>query len=234
MCGRLALQHGGAEISDRFNARQLVLQLEPRFNVAPAQQIAVVAVNRDGERELGLMKWGLVPRWAKDPAIGNRLINARAETVAEKPAFRQAFQRRRCLIPADGFYEWRKLDGEGRKKQPYFIRRKDGGLFALAGLWERWQPEGEGEPLRTCVVITTTPNELMAPLHDRMPVILSREAEDIWLDGRAPLELLPSLLVPCPDQELEAYPVSTRVNRPGYDDPDCIEPLPEEAPGAAG
>jgi putative SOS response-associated peptidase YedK len=168
---------------------------------------------------LALLRWGLIPPWATDPGIGNRLLNARAETVADKPSFRSAFRQRRCLIPASGFYEWQQA---GRRKQPYFIRPRDGRLFALAGLWERWQgPDGTVE---TCAVLTTGANELMRPLHERMPVILGPESDGLWLDPLTPADALRGLLVPYPAERMEACPVGPRVADPRHEGPRCLEP----------
>lgn len=170
------------------------------------------------------MRWGLVPSWARDISLGSRMINARSETAAEKPAFRSAFKKRRCLVLADGFYEWKKTDSG---KQPFYIRVR-GGLYAMAGLWERWQPsEGENrESIETCTILTTQANNALAGLHDRMPVILDTTDFRRWLDpnGTRAEPLLP-LLKPCPDDWITFWPVSTRVNRPAHDQPDCIEPL---------
>jgi putative SOS response-associated peptidase YedK len=222
MCGRYTLRTTPAKLKQLFK-----LLTEPtlfsRYNIAPSQPILAVR-QRDGRREAVMLKWGLVPAWAKDPAIGNRMINARAETLADKPAFRQAFQSRRCLIPADGFYEWKKLDA--KHKQPMLIRRRDGEPTTLAGLWERWEKAGE-EPLETCTIITTTANAVTRPIHDRMPVVLEPKDFDDWLDPATPRETLEGLLRPLPDDRLEAYPVSERVNSPAEDDPVCIERVPE-------
>ncbi len=172
-------------------------------------------------RELALARWGLVPFWAKDLAIGNRMINARGETVAGKPAFRAAFRKRRCLVPADGFFEWQKTaDG----KQPWYIRDAGGEPMALAGLWELWDPPDGGEPLASCTIITTGANEFMRPLHDRMPVILDAPAREAWLAPDATPEQLEPLLVPAPDGILEAWPVSRRVNSPFNEDSSLVEP----------
>jgi putative SOS response-associated peptidase YedK len=196
-------------------------ELPFRYNIAPTQEVAAVRMEPDsGQRELGLLHWGLIPSWAKDKKIASKLINARAETVAEKPSFRSAFTKRRCLILADGFYEWQKL--EGGKKQPHYIHRQDDMPFAFAGLWESWN--GEGEAVESCTIITTSANEVMQPLHDRMPVILSGKDYDLWLDpafkDKAALQ---ELLKPCPVDWLEAYPVSTRVNSPKHDEAACLE-----------
>ncbi|MCH7813503.1 MAG: SOS response-associated peptidase, partial [Planctomycetes bacterium] len=173
-------------------------------------------------RRLELLRWGLIPSWAKDPAIGARMINARSETAAEKPSFRAAFRRRRCLLPADGFYEWQR---SGRVKQPYYIRLKHGPPFALAGLWEQWHSP-DGSLVETCTILTTEPNELVKPLHNRMPVLLTPDVFDLWLDPAMtdPARIQP-LLRPCPPEQMIAQPVTTHVNSPRNDDPACIQPL---------
>ncbi len=217
MCGRFTLHHDAAEIAERFAAEVEPL-LEPRYNIAPTQP--VVAVLQEEARSIQRLRWGLVPSWAKDPGIGSRLINARVETIAEKPSFRTALARRRCLIPADGFYEWREADTpEEGGRTPMHIRRRDGGLFAFAGLWEEWHAP-DGAPLRTCTIITGTPNPLMAPIHDRMPMILRREDEDEWLEpGSRDTQSLLSLLAPYPAADMEAFAVPRQVNSPAVDTP---------------
>jgi putative SOS response-associated peptidase YedK len=224
MCGRFTLAVPAAEIADLFEV-DARLNLRPRYNIAPTQQAPVVRAKKDEGRELALLRWGLIPAWAKDPAIGNRMINARAESVAEKPAFRAAFKARRCLVPADGFYEWQKA---GKGKQPFYIRRKDKQPFAFAGLYERWQNRAEGEILDTFTIITTEPNVLMAPIHNRMPVIIPEDDYDRWLDPEETGD--PDLLVPYPEEELTAYPISTWVNSPAHDDARCIEPVSAPSP----
>lgn len=220
MCGRFTLTQPAQAVAERFGVQLMLFKPSPRYNIAPSQPVAVVVQN--GERRLEVCQWGLVPFWAKDPEIGNRLINARAETLAEKPAFKYSLTRRRCLIPADGFYEWRK---EGNRRVPVYIRRRDGGLFAFAGLWDEWQSP-DGSPLRTCTIITTEPNALIATIHNRMPAILKPEHEALWLDPslKDPTQLL-RMLQAYPEAELEAYPVPPRVNNPNSDDPLCIQPL---------
>ena len=196
------------------------LSVAPRYNIAPSQPVLAVRTSpAAGRREFAMPRWGLVPAWARDATIGNRLINARAETVSEKPAFRRAFRERRCLIPADGFYEWKK---EGAGKRPFYVRRRDGAPFAFAGIWERWEGTG-GEAVETCAILTTEPNELLAPLHDRMPLIVPPEEYGRWLDPslRAPERLAP-LLRPFPSAALEAFPVGREVNNPRADDPSLI------------
>jgi putative SOS response-associated peptidase YedK len=222
MCGRFTLTVSGRVLARLFDVPE-VAELTPRYNIAPTQQVLIArATEGGGGRELVPARWGLIPFWAKDEKIGARMINARAESVSSKPAFRAAVKHRRCLIPADGFYEWRKT---GSGKQPYLIRFADRRPFAFAGLWERWHPD-DGEPVDSCTIITTSPNELVAELHDRMPVILSPDGHGEWLtaDWIAD-DRLNALLVPHAPDQMEAYPVSTRVNRPINDDPGCIEPL---------
>jgi putative SOS response-associated peptidase YedK len=175
----------------------------------------------DTGRVLTRLRWGLIPSWASDPAIANKLLNARSETVAEKPSFRSAFKHRRCLIPASGFYEWQKL-GAGRK-QPYFIRPRDGGLFALAGLWERWN-DPRGETVETCTILTTTANEVMRPLHERMPVIVGADADALWLDPHASADALRALFVPYTSEGMEAVPVGPWVSNARNEGPRCLEP----------
>jgi len=271
MCGRYTLTDPGDELIRHFQLSGLPAEYTPRYNIAPTQPVLAV-IDADGRRA-GMLRWGLIPGWAKDPAIGNRMINARAETLVEKPAFRSAFRRRRCLIPADGFYEWKTVSG---RKQPYRIVRKDGGVFAFAGLWESWRPPGgadaagraqaadpadaadgagaagpagaaggrtgvsasdgagdagrDGPVIYTCTIITTDANETLQPIHHRMPVILSPEDYDLWLDRDIDdPEVLRPLLRPSPAGELRAYPVSTYVNNPRNEGPDCIAPLEETA-----
>lgn len=192
--------------------------LAPRYNIAPTQPVAVIP---NGEtRKLELFRWGLIPSWAKDPKIGNSLINARAETVAEKPAFRAAFKRRRCLILADGFYEWKT---EGKKKTPQYIQLSGGKPFAFAGLWEVWHAP-DGSPLSTCTIITTEPNKLMAEIHDRMPVILPPSAYAAWLTpGELPAAKALALLKPFDARRMTVRAVSTKVNNPKFDAPECIQ-----------
>jgi putative SOS response-associated peptidase YedK len=228
------MHHDAGQVALRFDVQESEFAPTARYNVAPQQTVGVVRradAGKGGERFLDGYRWGLVPFWAKEPGIGNKMINARAETLAEKPSFRNALTRRRCLIPADGFYEWDKLGGT---RQPSHFRRRDGGLFAFAGLWEEWRDPAAGDdapPLRTCTIITTTPNETVGRVHDRMPVILLPEDEAFWLDAevRRPDDLLP-LLAPYPDELMDAYPVSRRVNSPAADDSDLLAPLSGAAP----
>ena len=218
MCGRFALIVDAAVLADVFDVDP-PRDLRPRFNIAPTQNVPIVRAGREQARELAEARWGLVPSWAKDEKIGARMINARGETVAEKPSFRSAVKSRRCLIPASGFYEWITTDSG---KQPHFIHFSDARLFAFAGLWERWQKGASGS-LETCTIITTDPNPLMADLHNRMPVILNAATWSEWL-APAPLspERLHDLFLPYPAEGMEAYPVSTHVNKPVNDDSECI------------
>jgi putative SOS response-associated peptidase YedK len=221
MCGRFAQKSPAKKITKKFKVEE-VPPLVERYNVAPTQTVLAVREASDG-REATFLKWGLVPRWAKDPSIGNKLINARAETVTEKPSFREAFTRRRCLVPMEGFYEWAR---RGDRKRPFYFHMRDGEPFAVAGLWESW--EGGGELLETCTLLTTSANELLAGYHDRMPVILRSEDYDLWLDAgvRSAERLLP-LLRPYPREEMTAYAVSLMVNSPSNDTPRCVEPARE-------
>ena len=222
MCGRFALVATGEEVAEHYQLSEVPFVV-PRYNVAPTQPVAAVRLGRDGAREFTFFQWGLIPSWAKDPSIGSRMINARAETAAEKPAFRAAFKRRRCLLPATGFYEWRKT---GSRKQPMYIREADSGLVSLAGLWEIW-PSADGGELETCTILTTTPNSLMEPIHDRMPVILDPLDYDLWLSPETPANQLNHLLRPFEARRLFAYPVSTAVNKPQNDTPELIVPIEE-------
>ena len=222
MCGRFTLRTPAGEIALLFQVTVPVLP--PRFNIAPSQPLAPVRLNVDeGSRELVMLRWGLVPFWADDATDGYKMINARAETVAKKPAFRKAFVHRRCLIAADGFYEWQKRGG---RKQPYLLRRKDGHPFAFAGLWEHW--EGQGEVIESCTIVVTEANQLLKPIHDRMPVILHSPDYASWLDPECrDREKLQRLLQPFPSSELEALPVSSLVNNPRNDVAECVKPLEE-------
>ncbi len=221
MCGRFTLTVDPAELQDNFTGYTFPIQFAPRFNIAPTQP--VLAIPNDGQRRGDFFVWGLIPSWAKDPTMGSRLINARAETLGEKPSFRAAYKYRRCLIPADGFYEWKAVPGQ-KTKIPYFIHLKSRQPFAFAGLWEEWHSP-DGSQIRSCTIITTEPNELMATLHNRMPVILPPAAYAEWLDTaiRTP-ESMGTLLRPYPADEMAAYPVSTLVNSPQNDRAELIVP----------
>ena len=233
MCGRFVLASPPDEIAAYFAAEPPADPLEPRFNVAPTMD--VYAVYEDGsERRLDAFYWGLVPGFAKDLKIGARLINARSETVATNNSFKNAFERRRCIVPADGFYEWQKIAGQ-RAKQPYFVHRGDGEPLALAGLWSEWRGTVAGEQVvvRSTTILTTDANETMAPVHDRMPVILPRRSWDLWLDptNRDVASVQP-LLVGAPATLLTMHPVSTAVGNVKNDDPSLVDEI--EAAGAVG
>lgn len=220
MCGRFTRHHKPEEIAERFEVEPIAEAAEERYNIAPTQIVPVIR-QIDG-REMIACKWGLVPYWSKDPKIGNKMINAKGETLAEKSSFKSALTRRRCLIPADGFYEWLKKD-KGLK-QPVYIRLRDGGLFAFAGLWEEWKSP-EGEKLRTFTIITVEPNELLTQVHNRMPAILRPEDESAWLNPAGEVPGVVQLLKPYPAGEMEYYPVTTAVNGPKLDDPAYIVPI---------
>lgn len=227
MCGRLTLQISVTELSAFLDSLRLPLfpGLNPRYNICPTQPVACIRQSNDQQLESVTLRWGLVPFWANDLKIGARMINARSETVATKPAFRKAFKSRRCLVLADGFYEWKK---SGKSKQPYYISRNDSQPFLLAGLWESWQnkDEPDSQPVETCTILTTTANDIMAPLHDRMPVILEQPDLDFWLDNQfEDRQQLEKLLVPYAADELQAYPVDTLVNKAANDQPECIKPV---------
>ncbi len=256
MCGRFTLTTPTDEIFEYFRILEGVEgsaggRPRPRYNIAPTQPVACVRQTVAGDtkpstpggppaRELVEMRWGLIPYWAKDPAIGNRMINARSESVADKPAYREAFRKRRCLVVADGFYEWKRLRGA---KQPYFIYMENHRPFAFAGLWERWKPRRDqldkivapGKPevplstdgrVESCTFLTTGPNELLKRIHDRMPVILPQQHWDTWLDPAVQdADELSALLLPYPASEMRTHPVSTHINKPSNDDPTCIEPI---------
>ncbi len=270
MCGRYALALTGEDVARAMDATISAPQVArvaawaARFNIAPTQLAPVVLPRHEGDREVVLMRWGLIPLWAKDESIGGRLANARGETLAEKPAFREAWKRRRCLIPATAFYEWRAAIGEpsadageptgvpprngrrrpevaeslesarskpskskSRAKQPYAIAAEQGedGLFALGGIWEGWTPRGEdGSPgeIRSFAIITVDANDLMRPIHDRMPLVVPRGSWSAWLEAASPPQ---QLVIPHPPQGMRAWPISTRVNSPRYDAPDCLDAL---------
>ncbi|MDX2239904.1 MAG: SOS response-associated peptidase [Leptolyngbyaceae cyanobacterium bins.302] len=223
MCGRYTQTQSAQAIAGAFQL-STAPPAPPRYNIAPTQLVgAVVQTQRQPERQFRVLRWGLVPSWAKDPAVGNRLINARSETVAEKPSFRSALRYRRCLLVADGFYEWQR---EGRKKQPYYFQLEDHQPFGFAGLWEQWESQTTGEVLETCTILTTAANEMLRPIHDRMPVILHPDEYDRWLDPELnqSTQILP-LLQPYPAAAMTSYPVSPLVNKATSDRPECIQPL---------
>lgn len=223
MCGRFTLTAKTTDLAALFDLSDIP-ELTPRYNIAPTQAVAAVRLEPEsGRREFTFLTWGLIPFWAKDIKIGSRMINARSETVAEKPAYRAAFKRRRCLVPASGFYEWQKREGY---KQPYYVVMKDLAPFAIAGLWEHWEG-GDGSVIESCTLLTTTPNELVKPIHNRMPVIIHPQDYDDWLGRDTDRGLLMHLLRPYPADEMLVYPVGTTVNSPANDSPTCIEPLSE-------
>jgi putative SOS response-associated peptidase YedK len=218
MCGRFAQRSDPKRLAKEFKVAE-VPQVEARYNVAPTQEILAVRESADG-REMTYFKWGLVPSWAKDTSMGARLINARSETVQEKPSFRDAFKKRRCVIPADGFYEWQRTGG---KKQPFFFRMRDERPFGFAGLWERWEGEG-GEVLDSCTILTTEANEVLLPVHDRMPVILHPDDYPLWLEAdERERKLLGELLRPYPAEEMIGYAVSPSINNPRNQGASLIE-----------
>jgi len=230
MCGRFGQKASSAELAAAFEAAWRCEEPRlPRFNIAPTQHVPVL-LRQDDDRVLDVFRWGLIPSWAKDASIGNKMINARAESVLEsKPAYRAAFQRRRCLVPASGFYEWQKV---GKAKVPRWIHAADGMMLTLAGLWESWRPQKDAEPVLTFTIVTTTPNTDVAGIHDRMPVIVVPGDRAAWLDAETPATDLATLLRPAPDGLLRSYAVSTAVNRPIYDGPELIEPWTEPEAGA--
>ncbi len=230
MCGRFTIFADPSRLAERFQASLPADGLQPRYNAAPTQHLPVIL--NDGPPAIQLLQWGLIPSWAKDPAIGSRMINARAETLAEKPSFRAAFRKRRCLVLADGFYEWLRSTPEatgrsGQKtpagKQPMRITLASGEPFAMAGLWESWNAP-DGSPLRTFTIITGEPNQLVAPIHNRMPAILLPEHEAIWLDNAAEPAIWQDILRPYPAERMTVYPVSRRVNFVGNDDSSLVTP----------
>ena len=229
MCGRFTLRKEESVIREAFELSE-VPTLEPRYNIAPTQLVPTVvrpkvsaqSPEQSEQRQFLSLRWGLIPSWAKDPAIGARLINARSETVTEKPSFRAAFRQRRCLVLADGFYEWQRQE---RKKQPFYFRLQDGQPFAFAGLWERWKAPN-GEAIESCTILTTEANELLRPIHDRMPVILDPKDYELWLDPEVQKpEPLQQLLRPYRSEGMTTYPVSTQVNNPSNNSPECITEL---------
>ncbi|HPE81260.1 MAG TPA: SOS response-associated peptidase [Gammaproteobacteria bacterium] len=224
MCGRYFL-HSTADTLTRLFGEMPMPLLQPRYNIAPSQPVPVVRENQAGKREMVLLRWGLIPGWSKGPDPRFSMINARVETVAQKPAYRNALRYRRCLIPADGFYEWRAIDGG---KQPYVLRARDGGTLALAGLWEHWQ-DANGNELESCTILVRAADAQVSPIHDRMPVIVAPGSFDLWLDIHSqkspPME---TLLAAQQAPELQIYPVSRAVNRPQNDDESLITPLKEQ------
>jgi putative SOS response-associated peptidase YedK len=240
MCGRYVAVSSPTILAERFHVEEVRVEaIEPSYNVTPRAAVPVIAESRaNGERALDLVRWGLVPSWAESLSIGDRQINARAERIRSANAYKRAFARRRCIIPADGFYEWQTLTAAGKVtaspkkkiKQPWFFRRRDGEPLAFAGVWEIWHDPTQGDDaprLRTCSIITTRANALVAPLHDRMPVLLAESVWAEWLDRENHhVDVLHRLLVPAPVDDLEAWPVTTLVNKPEHNGPELVEPAP--------
>ena len=230
MCGRYRLSRRKQIIEEHFDSVSGEEDWSPRYNVAPTQPVPIIRQNpREPHRELSLVRWGLVPAWAKDSRGAAKMINARSETAATMPAFRDAMKFRRCIVPADGFYEWKK---SGAARQPYCFEVSDGELFAFAGIWERWK-DPSGNTLETCSILTTTSNAVAAQVHDRMPVILDSDSYDLWLDpGMRDVAAAAELLKPCDARLMRSYPVSARVNHVANDDAECstpVEPLETQA-----
>ena len=220
MCGRFVLENSPEQLTKVYRLSNTP-DLSPRYNIAPSQPVAIVRQHNGGERELALVQWGLIPSWSKDPKISYKMINARSETVQDKPSFKQAFRSRRCIIPASGFYEW---DKAGKETIPHYIHLRDGDVMSLAGLWERWKSP-EGQELETCTILTTAANSLVKRLHERMPVILHREEFDLWLDRDVDdVNRLAELFHPYPADQLEEYVVTKEVNSPSNDYPGCLVP----------
>lgn len=221
MCGRFTLVTNLELWNARFQIEVIPFDMQPRYNIAPGQLIPAI-ISDHGNRRIGQLKWGLVPFWSKDEKVGYKMINAKSETLREKPAFKNLFARKRCIIPADGFYEWKKV---GKEKQPMCITMKTGEPFAFAGLYDTWTSP-EGEKVHSCTIITTKPNDVVADIHDRMPVILRHEDEGVWLDReKFDSDLLHSLLVPYDSNMMRAYPVPAMVGSPKNDIPECIEEI---------
>ncbi len=222
MCGRYTITLDADSVKDQLHLIEVPDTYTPRYNVAPTQPVAVVTSAE--ERAVEMFRWGLIPSWAKDPEIGNRMINARSETLMEKPSFRNAFNKRRCLVIADGFYEWKKGAGRGGSSQPFLFKQKTGEAFAFAGLWEFWRSK-EGMEIHSCTIITTDANDSVAPVHIRMPVMLAGDALWQWLDPAEQPGSLIKLLKPFPADRMERYPVSNLVNSPAVDSPELVIPL---------
>jgi putative SOS response-associated peptidase YedK len=239
MCGRYTSRSTVEDLASVFRVDEVRAEpMAPRWNVAPTLEVFAVALGgkdspQGPRRRLGTFRWGLVPSWAKDPSVGSRMINARAEGIASKPSFRSAIARRRCLIPADEFYEWQRRVGAGGRpagKLPWAFRRTDGTPMAFAGIWEVWRDPGSDELLRTCAVVTTEANALMAQIHNRMPVIIERHDWDAWLEPSTAAERVTELMVPAADGVLESWPVSTLVNKAAHEGPHLLDPVPAPRP----
>ncbi|GMR08667.1 MAG: SOS response-associated peptidase [Gammaproteobacteria bacterium] len=225
MCGRFTLSSSAEVLEEYFELDSAPQGLMPRYNIAPAQAVAIIRQVEGLGRHMDSVRWGLIPSWSKEAAIGHHLINARAETVAEKPSFRAAFKRRRCLVPADGFYEWKPVHG---RKQPYWIGLQDRPPLGLAGLWEHWEDPDSGEHIETCAIITTQANRQMRDIHPRMPVILPKSAYTAWLAVDSPADVLHDLLLPYPEPTLISYPVSRSLNNPQNDTQELLLPVDAE------
>lgn len=225
MCGRFALWADREEIETVFGLR-MPAEPETGYNIAPSREVTAVRASRDGDREAAFLRWGLVPSWAREPDSGYRMINARADTVFQKPAYRAAIRRRRCLIPANAFFEWKRTE---KGKQPYLIRLREEEVFGLAGLWERWHNRQTGEVIESCAILTTRPNRAMQELHDRMPVILPPRSYSLWLDPLVgePDRIAP-LLEPYPEEAIQMHAISREVNNPANDNPSVVKPLEGE------
>jgi len=223
MCGRFERSSSVEILIRDFRLNRTSIEIEPSYNIAPSQDVLIIRLDEEEKRQLESCRWGFLPSWAKDPAMAHKIINARAETVATKPASRCAFKRQRCLVLADGFYEWQKQE---HGKVPFYIHLKSGRPFGLAGLYSHWTPEKAAESICTCTIITTDANELLEPIHDRMPVIIPRDSEDRWLDPRSEdQERLLALLKPYPSDEMALHAVSLKVNSPGFNSPDAIKSI---------
>ncbi len=232
MCGRYRLSRSKQLVEEYFGAASTDVDWNPRYNIAPSQPVAVIRQDaREPVRNLSTMRWGLIPSWAKDPIIGNKTINARAETAASTASFRDPFKSQRCLVPADAFYEWKR---EGKRKQPHCFEVNGGELFAFAGLWDRWA-NPQGEVIESCTILTTTPNSLLADIYDRMPGILRPDHYDLWLDPAfRNTASLSEMLRPFEAVLMRSYPVGTRINQVQNDDEDCAKPLePDASPAQA-
>jgi putative SOS response-associated peptidase YedK len=228
MCGRYRLSRRKQIIAEHFDATPFEDDWDPRYNIAPRQPVPVIRQHpKEPERVMSLMKWGLIPAWSKDASGAARMINARSETAATLPAFRDTFKSRRCIVPADGFYEWVRA---GKTKQPYCFEVNDGGLFAFAGLWERWK-DPNGQWIKSCSILTTTPNSVTCAVHDRMPVILHPHTYDLWLDpGMTDTATVAELLCPFDARLMRSYPVTSRVSQVQNDDAECAKPVELKAP----
>jgi putative SOS response-associated peptidase YedK len=226
MCGRFTLHLPPDLLAEIFGLSEIPV-FPSRYNIAPTQQVAAIREKANGLREMDFLRWGLIPSWAKDKSVGNRMINARSETVAEKPAFRKAVRLRRCIVPASGFFEWREAE---KRKLPFYLRCRDGSPMAFAGMWDAWKSP-EGETVESCTILTTSSNELIEPLHDRMPVILHSEEYHLWLNREItdPEKLMPVFRA-YPANLMEMYPVSELVNSPRNDSPDLIKPIAANSP----